>query len=295
MPSINVDLNFFSHRKAIRLSGQLGDQAITCLLRLWCYVGQHDPEFGSLGDMLDYEIEHVSNWRGDQGVFVRALISIGLLDIIDGKAFVHGWTEHARHLIVYRNRAKRAAVVKWESHKNNGASSNASSNASSMLQADSLVEKSIAYASSNASSNAKDALSIVPIQYNTIHSNTIKNKKPRKIPWPNDLTLTDELKSIAKERGFDPGVEFERAKDHCLANGKQYANYHAFLRNWFRNEQFPKKKTMAASITQPCQERVYRGLALKPCGAPSVTVFSGRPLCQEHKEYHERKSHHSAT
>ncbi len=137
----------------------------------------------------------------------------------------------------------------------------------------------------------------ISISYSSLNFGDKKNGKvrARKTSWPDDLALTDELRSIARERGFDPEVEFQRAKDHCLANGKQYANYHAFLRNWFRNDQFPKKKTMAASITQPCQERVYRGLALKPCGDPSVTIFGGRPLCQTHKEYHERKSHPSAT
>ena len=137
----------------------------------------------------------------------------------------------------------------------------------------------------------------ISISYSSLNSGDKKNGKvrARKTSWPDDLALTDELRSIARERGFDPEIEFQRAKDHCLANGKQYANYHAFLRNWFRNDQFPKKKTMEASITQPCQERVYRGLALKPCGDPSVTIFGGRPLCQTHKEYHERKSHTSTT
>ena len=247
MPSINVDLNFFSHRKAIRLSGQLGDQAITCLLRLWCYVGQHDPEFGSLGDMLDYEIEHVSNWRGDQGVFVRALISIGLLDIIDGKAFVHGWTEHARHLIVYRNRAKRAAAVKWEAHQNKSASCNASS----MLQADSLVEKSISYASSIASSNAKDALSIVPIQYNTIHSNTKKEEVARvvsKKPTKPILADTEWLEELQKNPAY-AHIDFivQNGKMDAwlsLPQNKNRIKSRKFILNWLNRIEKPVQQNV---------------------------------------------------
>lgn len=284
MPSINVDLDFFSHRKTMRLSAQLGDHAITSLLRLWCYVGRHDPKDGSLDDLRDYEIEHIANWTGERGQFVRTLISIGFLDMENGRAKIHGWEEHSRHLILYREKAKRAANTRWANRRAVDVQIEPSippSNALSMPQAFSVVDKSIGYAPSIPPSNA-----------NTIQGNTIqiKNKKPRKIPWPIDLAITDELRRIAQERGFDPEAEFMRAKDHCLANGKQYADYHAFLRNWFRNEQFPKKKTVAASIAQPCQERVQRGNFLKPCGEVSVAVLGGRPLCQAHKEYHERKS-----
>lgn len=238
MPSINVDLNFFSHRKTIRLSAQLGDQAIACLLRLWCYAGQHDPEYGSLGDMLDYEIEHIANWRGEQGQFVRSLISIGFLDMVDGKAKIHDWEDHARHLIIYRERAKKGANAKWDRYK----IIDASSNASSMLQADQLVEKSTAYASSIASSNAKDAISTVPIQYNTIQGNTVhkeKNisshvsKKPSK-----SLVLDAEwitgLKTDPVYAGIDIDLQFRKASAWYPAHGRKLSRK-AFI-NWLIRE-----------------------------------------------------------
>lgn len=248
MPSINVDLHFFSHKKTMRLSAQLGDQAVTCLIRLWCYVGQHYPDTGSLGDMKDFEIEHISQWKGESGLFIRVLVSIGLIDIIDGCAHIHGWNEHAKHLIVYKERSKKAAHARWASRAVVESVElkkiDASCNASSMLEAFSPIEKSISYASCIASSNAKSDVSIVPIHSNTSHSNTknTKNKKPRKFPWPNDLSVTDELIKIAQEKGFDPYVEFEAARDHCLAHAKQYSDYAAFLRNWFRNDSYAKKK-----------------------------------------------------
>ena len=245
MPSINVDLNFFSHRKTIRLSAQLGDQAVTCLLRLWCYVGQHDPECGSLGDMVESEIEHIANWRGDPGCFVRSLISIGFLDMVDGKARIHGWIDHARHLIVYRERAKKAASVKWNSRQN----SDASSTASSMLEALSQEIKSITYASSIPSSNAKDELSIVPIQYIPIHSNPIQkdksissqvSKKPSK-----QLILDDEwiagLKSDPVYEGIDIDLQFRKASAWHAANGRKVTRK-SFV-NWLIREM--GKKPMA--------------------------------------------------
>lgn len=259
MPSINVDLNFFSHRKTLRLSAQLGEQSISCLLRLWCYVAQHDPEHGSLGDMVDSEIEHIASWRGDQGHFVRSLISIGFLDIVDGKASIHGWSEHARHLTVYRERAKKAASAKWNARQ----IFDASSNASSMLQADSLIEKSIGYASSIPSSNAKDALSIVPIQYNTIHSNTEKkeksitsqvSKKPSK-----RLVLDDEwiagLKTDPVYKGIDIDIEFRKASAWYPAHGRKLSRQ-AFV-NWLIRE--IGKKPMAvqpASYDGPYHKKV---------------------------------------
>lgn len=54
--------------------------------------------------------------------------------------------------------------------------------------------------------------------------------------WPEDLFLTQELLTLAKTLNIDAQVEFEKAKDHCLAHDKRYANFHAFLRNWFKAE-----------------------------------------------------------
>lgn len=95
----------------------------------------------------------------------------------------------------------------------------------------------------------------------SLNSEELKNKKLRAkknaTAWPDDLVLTDELRDIAKERMFDPEVEFQRAKDHCLSNGKRYADFHAFLRNWFRNEQFAKKKiSTPTSYTGPYHKKV---------------------------------------
>lgn len=255
MPSINVDLNFFSHRKTIRLSAQLGDQAITCLLRLWCYVGQHNPEHGSLGDMVDSEIEHIASWRGETGRFVQALISIGFLDIVDGKAQIHGWNEHARHLIVYRNRAKKAASVKWNVRLGLDASSNASSNASSILQPLQHEVKSTGYASSIASSNAKDALSIVPIQYNTIHSNTVHkeksmssqvSRKPSKQLMLDDEWLA-ELKTDPVYAGIDIDLQFRKASAWYPAHGRKLSRK-AFT-NWLIREM--GNKPMAGQAASP--------------------------------------------
>lgn len=230
MPSINVDLNFFSHRKTIRLSAQLGDQAITCLLRLWCYAGQHDPEYGSLGDMRDYEIEHIVNWRGEQGQFVRSLISIGFLDMVDGKARIHDWKDHARHLIVYRERAKKGANAKWAARLFR--------DASSLLQADHHIVKSICYASSN----AKDAVSTVPIQDNTIQDNTIHkeksipsqvSRKPSK-PLILDTEWIAGLKTDPVYAGIDIDLQFRKASAWYPAHGRKLSRK-AFI-NWLIRE-----------------------------------------------------------
>jgi hypothetical protein len=56
----------------------------------------------------------------------------------------------------------------------------------------------------------------------------------RSHPWPEDLALSDKLLAIGKGFKINPHAEFQKAKDWCLANDRQYSDFEAFLRNWFR-------------------------------------------------------------
>lgn len=121
--------------------------------------------------------------------------------------------------------------------------------------------------------------------------------KREKRPWPDDLVLTEELLSLAAELGIDAKREFEKAKNHCKASGKEYIDYIAFLRKWFHTSVELNKLNNVRTVSKAattCQERVMRGNFLRPCGAASITMVSGRALCKEHKEYHERRAQASS-
>lgn len=61
-------------------------------------------------------------------------------------------------------------------------------------------------------------------------------------PWPDDLLLSDKLLAIGKGFKINPHAEFQKAKDWCLANDRQYSDYEAFLRNWFRRAAEGRKR-----------------------------------------------------
>lgn len=119
MPSINLDLDYFTHPKTTRLIGLLGRGAEVLPIRLWAYCGKYHSEDGKLAGYTDREIEAVCGWWGEPGKMVDAMIKCGgikhgfLHRDDDGTVLVTNWLEHAGHIVAYRkrsealNRAKR--------------------------------------------------------------------------------------------------------------------------------------------------------------------------------------------
>lgn len=289
MPSINIDLHFFSHRKTMRLAAQLGDQAVTCLIRLWCYAAQHYPDTGSLKDMRDTELEHIMQWRGESGALVRTLVGVGFLDVIDSTCYIHGWGEHARHLTVYRERARKAAEARHSSRESIHA------DASSMRQAKRQIEKSSTSASSMRQAVLGNEQAMY--QYNTLQDNTEEEKrvvpisaKPKRPPILSDA---DWLRSLSQDQlyaGINIDLLHRKATAWCRERGKVLTR-RRFV-NWLIKEM--DGKPMVVETAQKCQERIKQGNFLKPCGEPSVGAIGGRPLCRAHKEHHEQR-HRIAT
>lgn len=85
---IRIDTGFLTHHKTVKLQKRLGAEAVLCLIRLWCWCADNRPT-GELCGMDAEDIEIVSSWTGDDGVFVDTLRSLGWLDE-DG---LHGWRE----------------------------------------------------------------------------------------------------------------------------------------------------------------------------------------------------------
>lgn len=115
MPYLNLDLDWFSHRKAIRLVGMLGAGADLFPVKLWAYVGKHHPETGRLEHYSEPEIESICGWQGEAGKLVKALMApqINLLEAHENFFQVHDWKDHSGHLAAFKKRAKTAAKKRW--------------------------------------------------------------------------------------------------------------------------------------------------------------------------------------
>lgn len=116
MPSLNLDLDYFTNPKVRRLVGLLGvgEKGFVIPIRLWCYVAKHHAATGQLAGYSKAEIEHIVAWRGKVGRCVDALLAAQLLDKLPPSTYVvHDWEEHAGHIVAYRERAKGAAKKKW--------------------------------------------------------------------------------------------------------------------------------------------------------------------------------------
>lgn len=125
MPSLNLDLDYFTNPKVTRLVGLLGVEGFIIPIRLWCYVGKHHPTTGLLTGYSKEEIEQVVEWPGETGRCVDALVKIKFLIEKKESFAVNDWLEHAGHLAAYKKRAKLAAKARWTPHATSIASSNA--------------------------------------------------------------------------------------------------------------------------------------------------------------------------
>lgn len=112
MPSLNLDLNYFDHVKTMRLLSRLGPGSDVLPIRLWAWVGGHQPESGRL-EMLEAELELICRWWGEKGSMVAAMLEVGFLRR-DGTFFrIHDWLDHSGHLASFKKRAVNAARIRW--------------------------------------------------------------------------------------------------------------------------------------------------------------------------------------
>ena len=79
MPSLNLDLDYFSHPKILRLVGRVGPEHVAVPIRLWCYVGKYHCETGILAGYSPHALESVLLWTGEPGKLIAALLSEKLL------------------------------------------------------------------------------------------------------------------------------------------------------------------------------------------------------------------------
>lgn len=127
-----------------------------------------------------------------------------------------------------------------------------------------------------------------------------EEKKSDRVSRKRSPPLTDEewiesLKTNPAYAHVDFVLEFGKMDAwQSLPENQHRKRTRQFILNWIGKVPRPVvMKTLNGK--QSCQERVQRGNFLKPCGELSVTVIGGRPLCQTHKEHHERRQSSVAT
>lgn len=113
MPDININLDYFEHRKTKRTVGLLGRGADLLPIKLWRFCGKFHPDDGQLIGYSEQEIESACDWWGEKGKMVEVFLAIVWLEKIEGGFQVHDWLEHQGHLKSYKKRAKAAAEARW--------------------------------------------------------------------------------------------------------------------------------------------------------------------------------------
>lgn len=212
MPSINLDLNYFTHPKVIRLVACLGESASLYPLKLWVYVGKYHCEQGMLEAYSKQEIEAVVGWGGESGKCIDELVRIGFLEKIENGYLVHDWKEHSGHLAVYKKRAKSAAKKRWKKH------------ASSMLE--------------SKSSNA------LAIQCNTIH-----NKKKKRLT---DDEFLEELRKNPAYSHVNFPVELGKMDAWFLTpKGHGRKKTRQFILNWLNKIDAPMTQPQLVQPYRP--------------------------------------------
>jgi hypothetical protein len=88
---IRLNTDFIQNRKIKMLRKKLGSDGVLSLITLWLSAARTK----SSGKLSDYSIEEVevdSDWMGEGGVFIAALLDLKLLDALDdGSYAIHNW------------------------------------------------------------------------------------------------------------------------------------------------------------------------------------------------------------
>ena len=81
------------HPKTKKLIRRLGPAAGWHLVCLFLWVADNRSD-GDLAGMTDEDIELAIDWAGEDGAFVKELVSVGFVEGEEGARAVHDWEEH---------------------------------------------------------------------------------------------------------------------------------------------------------------------------------------------------------
>jgi len=108
---IRLAVNFWDHPKTVKLERRAGLSAVKSLQILWLWAAINRPS-GKLSGMTDEDIEIVSRWQGENGVFVDALKELNWLEYNGDGLIIHDWSEHNPWACMAEERSNRARFVR---------------------------------------------------------------------------------------------------------------------------------------------------------------------------------------
>lgn len=117
MAFLNLDMDFLTHPKTMRLVGLLGKGSEILLIRLWIYCGKFHCENGRLDGYTAQEIESHVGWWGRQGMAVEALIKLNFIEQTEEGFAVHDWKEHQGHIHALKVKGRAMANSRWSKLK----------------------------------------------------------------------------------------------------------------------------------------------------------------------------------
>jgi hypothetical protein len=216
VPEINIDIEYFDHRKTKRLIIRFGEDAAIYPIKIWSYAARHHPIDGLFSGYADEEIAAVMSASSNAISILQAMLDVGFLDRTTAGIAVHGWTKRQGHIVAYHKRAVHAANARWGKLLQNE-ENNATSNATSTTK--------------HATSNALQEVSLVKQveQVTQEEKNSAKNFIRPSI---------QEISEYCKSRGnrIDPQAWL----DHYTANGWRVGrnpmkDWKAAIRTWEKN------------------------------------------------------------
>ncbi len=119
MPEINIDIEYFDHRKTKRLILRFGEDAAIYPIKIWSYAARHHPIDGLFSGYADEEIAAILSASSNAISILQALIDVVFLDRTPAGIAVHGWVERQGHIVAYHERAKHAANKRWSKLRQN--------------------------------------------------------------------------------------------------------------------------------------------------------------------------------
>lgn len=106
---VKLQINFWTHRKTMRLKAIIGNDAFWAPIRLWSYAAENQPD----GDFSDYQPEELGmllGYASNASSIVQAMQQVGFMDEMK----VHNWEEHNEYHHTFSERAKKAAKARWD-------------------------------------------------------------------------------------------------------------------------------------------------------------------------------------
>lgn len=214
-----MTIEWFRHKHGLstdpklRFIGTVCNVSVTVVVTLWCYMLEKASANRSNRGKLDtFDIDEAAFFFDLNRTDIERIIAeMHKRHMIDDDGVTH-WDDHQFPADHSTDRVKRFRERQR----------NVSCNGSETLHATEIErEKEIEI---KIEARAKRART---------DRDSITSKRVREI---DDLTIDDELRTIAKAEARDPDRELASFKDHCTAKGRAYKDYRAAFRNWLRSE-----------------------------------------------------------